>query len=427
MSTHNKQLHLTLNERIIIETGITNGATKTSIAITLGKDKSTIGKEIKLHRIISHHNSYPTDCSSYQKCKNKHECHPDKCPQYVKFKCTSRDRSPGACNGCQNYQGCRYDKYRYSADAAHKEYKDVLIDSRLGVDLTISQAKKMGDLIKPLLDQGQSPYQIVLEHPELGISEKTLYNYINDGVFNISGISNIDLRRKTGRKMSKKKTTLYKKRIDHSYLKGRTYNDYKDYITENPHMSVMQMDTVYNDISNGPFLQTFEFTDFGFMFALFHERKTSEEMVNGLNILEDIIGHERFMKYVPITLTDRGSEFVDADGFENLHNGSRRTRVFYCDPMQSGQKGNLENSHKEIRYICPKETDLRAIGLTNQDATNLMISHINSFPRESLKGKSPIEMMKFLVPELYERFKAFGITEIEKDKVILKPYLLKKK
>lgn len=34
--------------------------------------------------------------------------------------------------------------------------------------------------------------------------------------------------------------------------------------------------------------------------------------------------------------------------------------------------------------------------------------------------------MKFIAPELYKQFELFGIKEIEKDKVILKPYLLKK-
>ncbi len=47
-----KGAHLTLSERQIIETGISKGASKKSIADTIGKDKSTIGKEIKNHRII---------------------------------------------------------------------------------------------------------------------------------------------------------------------------------------------------------------------------------------------------------------------------------------------------------------------------------------------------------------------------------------
>ena len=51
--TCNKYLHLTLAERQIIETGISHGSTKAAIAKTLGKDKSTISKEIKSHRLKS--------------------------------------------------------------------------------------------------------------------------------------------------------------------------------------------------------------------------------------------------------------------------------------------------------------------------------------------------------------------------------------
>ena len=48
MAAINKNAHLTIAERQIIETGIYNGSSKVSIAETIGKDKSTIGKEIKL-------------------------------------------------------------------------------------------------------------------------------------------------------------------------------------------------------------------------------------------------------------------------------------------------------------------------------------------------------------------------------------------
>ena len=48
MSERNEFTHLTLEERRVILTGIRNGSTKTAIAQTIGKDKSTVGKEIKL-------------------------------------------------------------------------------------------------------------------------------------------------------------------------------------------------------------------------------------------------------------------------------------------------------------------------------------------------------------------------------------------
>ena len=46
MASSNKHLHITLDERKIIETGIFNGSTRTAIARTIGKDKSTVGREI---------------------------------------------------------------------------------------------------------------------------------------------------------------------------------------------------------------------------------------------------------------------------------------------------------------------------------------------------------------------------------------------
>jgi IS30 family transposase len=142
--------------------------------------------------------------------------------------------------------------------------------------------------------------------------------------------------------------------------------------------------------------------------------------------LENILGKELFRKYVHVLLTDRGAEFSAAEGMEIDSDGLRRTRVFYCDPMQSGQKGTLENKHVELRYIFPKGTDLKTLGLTDQNALNLALSHINSAPVEKLGGKSPLDLADFMYHDLYERLEAFGIHKIEKDRVILKPYLLKK-
>lgn len=106
MAKSNKNLHLTLSERQIIQRGIENGSTKTSIAATLGKDKSTIGKEIKAHRVHSHICSFDPACANKDRCKHHHVY--KNCADLVVFKCKRRDRSPGACNGCPKYQHCRF-------------------------------------------------------------------------------------------------------------------------------------------------------------------------------------------------------------------------------------------------------------------------------------------------------------------------------
>lgn len=423
MSSNNKNLHLTVQERIIIEKGIENGSTKAAIALTIGKDKSTVGKGIKKHRELVHKSSYKINCANMKNCSHNHVC--DNCADFKPFTCNRRDRSPGACNGCSKYTHCRYDKYRYKADFSHKKYREDLVDSRTGINMSYEECKAMADIIVPLIEAGHSPYHIVTNHPELNISEKTLYNYIENGIFREFGLLDIDLRIKTKRKITKKASNKYKKREDKKYLNGRTYDDFINYTAENKNLSVVEMDTVYNNGSTGPFMQTFKFLDYSFMFIVYQEEKTAKSMVEGVDLLEKILGEELFSEEVAIIKTDRGSEFCDAEGFEKEENESRRTRIFYCDPMASGQKGSLENNHKEIRYICPKENDLKDLGLNSQEKANLIVSHINSQSKEHLKGKSPLEVMEFMNPALYQKFKDFGIERINKDNIVLKPYLLK--
>ena len=423
MSSNNKNLHLTVQERIIIEKGIENGSTKAAIALTIGKDKSTVGKEIKKHRELVHKSSYKINCANMKNCSHNHVC--DNCADFKPFTCNRRDRSPGACNGCSKYTYCRYDKYRYKADFSHKKYREDLVDSRTGINMSYEECKAMADIIVPLIKAGHSPYHIVTNHPELNISEKTLYNYIENGIFREFGLLDIDLRIKTKRKITKKASNKYKKREDKKYLNDRTYDDFINYTAENKNLSVVEMDTVYNNGSTGPFMQTFKFLDYSFMFIVYQEEKTAKSMVEGVDLLEKILGEDLFSEEVAIIKTDRGSEFCDAEGFEKEENESRRTRIFYCDPMASGQKGSLENNHKEIRYICPKENDLKDLGLNSQEKANLIVSHINSQSKEHLKGKSPLEVMEFMNPALYQKFKDFGIERINKDNIVLKPYLLK--
>jgi len=425
MDSSKEVTHLIPEERRIIETGIRHGSTKTAIARTIGKDNSTVGKEIKLHRKLKYKCTLPRECANYRHCKYGRECFPE-CEDFEQFTCKRRDRSPGACNGCSNYSRCRFDKYIYDPAEAQREYETTLVDSRSGYNITTQEAKALGEKIQPLLKQGLSPFAILQAHPEIGLSEKTIYTYIEDKVFEgLVDIGPLDLRRQVSRKMSRKKANTYKKREDHRYLAGRTYKDCREYMAENPNVLVTQMDTVYNDGTNGPFIQTFKFICGGLLFALLHNEKTSLEMKNGVDQLETILGTNIFRKYVHVLLTDRGTEFTAADGMENDANGIRRTRVFYCDPMQSGQKGSLENNHIELRYVLPKGYDLKQLGLVDQDALNTVLSHVNSLPVEKFGGKSPFDVVEFLYPDLYERLIAFGLRKISVDKINLTPSLLK--
>ena len=227
------------------------------------------------------------------------------------------------------------------------------------------------------------------------------------------------------RKATKTKKTEYAPRKDMSYLKGRTKADLDAFMEENPNASVVEMDTVYNDISKGPFIQTFKFLKYDLLFCVLHPFKDTEHMRQGILLLESILGEDIFNREVMVIKTDRGSEFILGDETELRDDGTRRTRIFYCDPMASWQKGSLENIHEMLRQICPKDCDLYALGLDSQQKADRISSHINSYPKEKLIGKSSFQLLEFFSPDMAKRFYDYGLSPIDPDHVTLKPYILK--
>lgn len=410
------QSHLTLEQRIIIQTGIENRGTKAAIAKTIGKDSTTVAKEIKKHREFRSRNTFnhPTDCIYAKKCGKCFK----QCDKYEKPKCKFRDRSPGACNKCLKTKNCHLDKYFYNARNADDIYRSDLVEFREGINLTIVEKNELASILKPLLDKKQSIYQILVNHPEIKQSEKTIYNYINQEVFKDNGIDFFSLKEKIQRKPSKVK---YKKRKEPVNYTNRKYSDFLDFMAENPDANIIEMDTVYNHPS-GPYIQTLKFKKEIIQIGFVHEKKDSTSMASTLDLLEEKLGHNFFCENLPVFLTDRGSEFEKWNLFEaNTETGEYRCNIYYCDPMQSSQKPNCENNHNYIRDIIPNESDLSDL---TQDDLNLIFSHINSVPRKSLNDKTPYEMAEFIQSKDF--LDKLNIQKIEKDQVTLSPDLLKK-
>lgn len=407
-----KNSHLTLEDRQAIQEGLEKGLSRTEIAKIINKDISTVAKEIKARRKLKPRNPFnnPITCTKFKQCGI---CH-GKCSEYEETKCVRRDRKVGVCNLCPDIFKCRLDKYFYHAKQAHDDYIYTLKDSREGVNLNTKEMLEIVDIIKPLLKKGQSVYQILKNHPELNICSKTLYMYIESGIFQDYGINNFSLRRQVSMRKRKK----LKKRKEPVNYEGRRYTDYLKFIQDNPTISTTQMDTVYNH-QDGPYIQTFIFQNTGLMIGFLHTEKTSESMASTLDKLQQILKDD-YYKLFSLLLTDRGTEFEKHQLFEvNTETGEIRTNIFYCDPQTPSQKPHVENNHNYVRDILPNGKSLKK--LTQQDL-DLMFSHINSAPRKSLNGKTPYEAFEFLYDN--EILKKLNIQKIEKDMVTLQPYLL---
>ena len=188
----------------------------------------------------------------------------------------------------------------------------------------------MSAVVAPLIEQGQSPYVIVTNHPELGISVKTLYNYIEQGVLLTR---NIDLKRKVKFKLRKDDSKPSIKNRD--VFIGRTYADFKqlnpDYFCE--------MDTVISAKGSNKCILTFYIPETQLFIARLLNRCTEGAVKSTVNELERALGTHDFLSVFNICLTDRGSEFGDPISLETGINGIERMSIYYCDPMRSNQKG----------------------------------------------------------------------------------------
>ena len=412
-------MHLTFEERCKIEELLNKRMRKYQIAKEIGKTQSTISREINRHKQFYIHSDYSNNyysCVYFKDCK---KCD-HKCKFYKPIICKDRDKFYGACNNCEKVKNCKLDKYFYRATRAERDYRYNLSESRKGINLDENDLYNLSHLICPLIRQGQSIYVILENHPEIKLSAKTIYNYIDAGYFKDFGVTNMTLKRTIKRKKKRVSSTKLKKRKESVDYTGRTYADYLQYKLDNPDKSTTEMDTLYNHQS-GPYIQTFIFENTGFMIGILHKEKTADSMSNTLNTIQDILTSNEYESLFSLLLTDRGTEFSKPIQFEINHNtGEVKGKIFYCDPQHSSQKPHVENNHILIRDILPKKMDLSFL---TQEKLNIMFSHLNSTPRASLGGKTPYEVFTFLYGKAVA--KKLQITEIKKDDVCLTPSLLK--
>ena len=309
------------------------------------------------------------------------------------------------------------DKKMYSSKYAEDEYRTVLKTSREGINQTPESIQRINDIITPLIkEKGQSPAHIYATHArELGVSLRTLYEYIDAGVFEVR---NIDLRRAVKYKKRKKPTQCNAK--DREYRQGHNYPDFEERLKHDPPDNIVEMDCVEGKKSDRKTLLTMTFRRFNFLLIFLLASQTQEEVLKVFDMLEDALGPEMFRKIFEVILTDGGAEFSARAELEVGKDGSSRTTIYYCDPYSFWQKGCCEKNHEYIRYVLPKGTSFE--GLDNDKAV-LLMNHINSTKRDSLNSHTPFELSQiFLDNRLHA---ALGLKEIPADEVNLTPDLIR--
>ncbi|MEF2955465.1 MAG: IS30 family transposase [Blautia sp.] len=307
------------------------------------------------------------------------------------------------------------EKHLYRATYAQKEYELVRSESRSGFALSESELKQMDDVVSPLLRKGQSLHHIAIHHAdELMKSERTLYAYVNNGLFSAR---NIDMPRTV--RMRPRKNVSKSLKVDKACRLGRDFSCFQAYIEAHPDFSVRQIDSV-EGIKGGAVLLTIHFVEQGLQLAFLRPHNDSQSVIDIFNRLYLELRPDIFIELFPVLLADNGSEFSNPSAIEFDTQGNPRTKMFYCNASAPYQKGNCENNHEMIRRIIPKGTD---IGQYTQEQIDLMMSHINSYARKKLGNKSPYEIFEFQYGK--KLLDAFHLQKIPADEIILSPGLLK--
>ena len=395
------QKHLSLSNRIIIEKMLDERKNFSQIAKELKKSNRTISYEIKKHRERK---------LGYQK-------------ESKNYICPILSKPPYVCNGCSSFKYCRKKKYIYSAENANMNYKNILSKSRQGIDMTNEQFINMNRIITEEIKKGHSFYMICKDHKdEFPVKERTLYNYVEK---NYLDIINLDLPRKVRYKKRKKNDNNKSKRKDNKYRENRTYRDFLNYIDKHDDF-IVEMDTVEGKKGESVLL-TLLWRHSNFILAIKLDNKDSDNVKLAFNKLKMTFGNEHFHRYFPIVLTDNGVEFSDPFCIEYNGMDVYESKVFYCDPKQSQQKGKIEVTHEYIRRFIPKGTSFDNY---SQDDINLMINQINNTPREFLEKQdngynTPFDMQQ----ELFDSdiLNYFNIHHINSKDVILNDSIFKKK
>jgi len=429
-----KNKHLTDEERLQIENWLKGRISLKQIAHWLERSPSTVSREIRARAVPSDksapyrpHNrcALRRECKRLQLCEGKPDCTKRcsscklcnaLCSDFIEEVCDKLSYPPYCCNGCLQERQCTLHRQYYFHKAAHDAYREKLSESRSGANITEGELQALDRFVSPLIRQGQSVHHIVSNNrDQFNVSEKTIYRYVDGGLLSAR---NIDMPRVVRIRPRRSKPVEHK--VDKGCRIGRTYPEFRQFV-EQTGVSVVEMDTVLGRIG-GKVLLTIVFNNCDFMFAFIRDANNSQSVIDRFNMMDEVLGRECFKALFPVLVGDNGPEFSNPTALEFDDKGNRRTNVFYCNPDSPFEKPMVEWSHTMLRRILPKGTSFDQL---EQDDINLALSHVNSYSRESLNDKAPIDLFGLIYGhEIYEKL---GLRKIPPNEIILKPSLLTRK
>ena len=290
----------------------------------------------------------------------------------------------------------------YSPDIAEQKYQAHLRDK--GPALKIGKDHELANYIETtILNKECSPAAVFGYAQQEGkqfktsVSVQTVYHYIKKGLF--LNLTQEELPRHGKHKQAYKK--VCKKEAARAPA-GESIEQRPTEVNERQEFGNWEGDTVYS--GKGKVKTTC---------ALFTmtERKTRNEIIIGVpnrkaetivkavDALERKLGARKFRLIFKSITFDNGTEFAAADMLERscINKTIPRTKVYFCHPYSSWERGSNEHVNGMIRRKHPKGTDFSKVSKEQLAATE---KWVNEYPRKIFGYKSSAIMFQQCLNEL---------------------------
>lgn len=273
---------------------------------------------------------------------------------------------------------------KYCADTAQNRYDENKRNK--GVPLKIGNDIELANYIeKKIIKEKYSPQAVLYDIKNNNLNFKTtlcfktIYNYIDKGIF--FTLNNAHLPYRRNRKKRSRKPRICVRNAD-----KRSIEEIPEEAGNRANCGFWEMDTVYSaqGIKDCLLVLTERMTRQEIIIPI--PDRTAESTISAINDLERKY-KDRFPSIFKTITIDNGVEFSDMAGMENsiINPGTKRTLCYYCHPYASYERGSNENANRMIRRFIPKGSD---IGKYTKKQIQKIENWINNYPRTIFGGMS---------------------------------------
>jgi IS30 family transposase len=272
-------------------------------------------------------------------------------------------------------------KETYSPDIAHERYKRNL--KAKGCDIKIGNDHKLAKHIEnKIVNEKYSPAAVLGEILTQGlkfdttITTRTLYSYIDKGIF--LKLTNKDLMFRGKRKRKYRKVRAKRAALGDSIEKR------PGEINSRESFGHWEMDLLKGNkkTKSAVLVMTERLTRTQLMMKM--KDKTSDSVLRKLKNLERTHGKE-FPKLFKTITVDNGSEFGKVHELEKL------VKIYYCHPYSSWERGSNEKQNQMIRKHFPKGTNFDRI---SNSQIHEVETWLNNYPRKIFGYKTAYDMLQ---------------------------------